>query len=62
MKKEGVQRPFFFMLLNPFHKKMKEKVKSIPTCANIHAPTNTTASFIPNNIIFLGDYEHQYIH
>nr|DAY72646.1 MAG TPA: hypothetical protein [Caudoviricetes sp.] len=35
------------MLLNPFHKKMKEKVKSIPTCANIHAPTNTTASFIP---------------
>lgn len=46
-EKEGVQRPFFFMLLNPFHKKMKEKVKSIPTCANIHAPTNTTASFIP---------------
>lgn len=27
MKKEGVQRPFFFMLLNPFHKKMKEKEK-----------------------------------
>lgn len=31
MKKEGVQCPFSFMLLNPFHKKMKEKVKSKST-------------------------------
>lgn len=47
MKKEGVQRPFFFMLLNPFHKRMKEKVKSTPACTRIHAPITTNASFIP---------------
>ena len=27
MKKEGVQRPFFFMLLNPFHKKKERESK-----------------------------------
>ena len=47
MKKEGVQCPFFFMLLNPFHKKMKEKVKSKSTCARKHAPITANASFIP---------------
>lgn len=47
MKKEGGYRPFFLILLNPFHKRMKEKVKSKSTCASIHAPTKITASFIP---------------